>query len=309
MTRYCSFPHILLILVLVMASTTSQHAVGEIQNTSKAADPDINIYYWHRNYDSEVMQKILRLALEKTEDFNEEISVYRGSEITQGRAIKSLSRRSSKEVNLINVVPDETRIQALLPIYIAGDAGIMGLRVCLIKKQDSDKFSRIRALADLQKSNIVFGQSEHWPDTKILRDNGFKVVTTAVYEPLYAMLRAGRFNCFLRGVGEIRQELELYGGDDLSIEPSIVFSYPSTSLFFVNKKNKKLAARIELGLRRAVLDGSFSQFFEEHYQPALQELNLSSRRIIRLNNSLFDDIMLKKLTRPLEFSDAKLTVY
>lgn len=84
------------------------------------------------------------------------------------------------------------------------------------------------------------------------------------------MLGAGRFNCFLRSVGEVASDLKRRQTGGFTVEKHLLFSYQSTSLFFVNKENTRLATRLELGLRRAVLDGSFSKYFRETYARELK---------------------------------------
>lgn len=296
-------------LICVFMLTASQDVFSQDGNSTAKA-PKEKVFYWYRNYDSETLKQLLYLAFSKTEDFHPSSEFARSDEVPQGRALREIAAtKRSLNINLINVVPDEVRARDLLPIYVASDAGLIGLRVCVINTRDSAKFENIRSLQDIEQEGIVFGQSAHWPDTKILRANGMEVVTHVAYEPLYTMLRGNRFNCFLRGVGEVISDLKQFGGDDLVVEKNLLFSYPSTTLFFVSKEDKALAARVELGLRRAVLDGSFSEFFKEYYEPSMKELGIESRRVIRLNNPLLTDEMLKNLTRPPIFGDAKLLTY
>lgn len=278
--------------------------------SSASADPsDDKLVYWYRNYDIAPTYKLLQLALSETKDLYGDTVIVRGGEISQGRAVADLKAGKPERLRLVNVVPDPIRQGTLRPIYIAGDGGLVGLRICVIKPENQKLFGNIRSYNDLQINGIVFGQGEHWPDVKILMANGLNVITSAVYEPLFAMLRAGRFNCFLRSVGEIVSEIELYNNGDLAIEENLLFSYPSTSLFFVNKEDRRLAARLELGLRRAILNGRFSQYFHETFDKELQQLALSKRRVFRMNNPLLTDDMQRKLSRPPSFIDAKIQIY
>jgi len=122
-------------------------------------------------------------------------------------------------------------------------------------------------------------------------------MTSVHYESLFSMLLAQRFHCFLRGANEIFDDLERHKDDRLTIEPNLLFSYPSTSTFFVSKSNPELAARIELGLRRAILDGDFKRYFDKAYEDDIKRLNLSTRRVIRLNNPYISDEFLEKSTQ------------
>jgi hypothetical protein len=55
--------------------------------------------------------------------------------------------------------------------------------VYLIRKEDQAKFSAIKTLADLRKNTI--GQGAGWLDVKILKHNGFNVVTGSDYDGLF----------------------------------------------------------------------------------------------------------------------------
>ena len=80
-------------------------------------------------------------------------------------------------------------------------------------------------------------------------------------------------------------------------------------MFFVNKKDIDLAAQLELGLRRSLLDGSYKRFFQKACGNELQALKLSNRRVIRLNNPLISDTTLRKAGEPLMLNDGKLGVF
>ena len=279
-------------------------------DTGRGTSPPASspVVYWYRNYDVAAMYQVLDLALKETADLYGDTEILRGPEMTQGRAVLDLMH-AGKGVEVINIVPDEERERDLRPIYIASDGGLIGLRVCIINRDDQSRFEHIRSQQDLIDHGIVFGQGRHWPDSRILEANGLQVVRGTQYEKLFAMLRGRRFNCFLRGASEVDYDMRRYGNNDLMIERHLLFSYPSASIFFVNKANTALAARIELGLRRAILDGSYSDYFKRVYKTNLETLDFAGRHVIRLNNPLLSDEMLLKTAEELIFDDGKLEIY
>lgn len=290
--------------VLSEPISTAPFVVGHEQGDS----PD-EFVYWYRNYDSEPSLELLQLALDQTNDLFGDFVIKRSDEVTQGRAILDLKQEAKSSLQIINVVVNPEREESLIPIRIAADEGLIGLRVCVINKEDEGLFENIRSHQDIMERGIVFGQGVHWPDTEILRTNGFVVETSATFENLFPMLELRRFNCFLRGAGEARDDLKNHGENDFLIEKSLLFSYPSATLFFVNKSDRLLAARIELGLRRAILNGSYTEYFKRVYDDDLEDLRLSERRVIRLNNPLISDEILNKTSERPMFSDGKLDVY
>ncbi len=255
------------------------------------------IKLWYRNYDSAQTLGLLHLALSKTTHEYGSYEIVRGQKLSQRRALAALIRNQTYLLDVINAVVDDEREAALHPVRVVSDEGLIGYRVCLIHRDDLPRFENIRSHADITRSGIVFGQGAHWPDTRILRQNSLEVMTSVHYESLFSMLLAQRFHCFLRGANEIFDDLERHKDDRLSIEPNLLFSYPSTSTFFVSKSNPELAARIELGLRRAILDGDFKRYFDKAYEDDIKRLNLSTRRVIRLNNPYISDEFLEKSTQ------------
>ena len=217
--------------------------------------------------------------------------------MSQKRALATLIRQQGTSLDVVNAVIDNEREDALLPIRVISDEGLIGYRVCIIRRDDEKLFENIRGHLDINNRGIIFGQGAHWPDTKILKQNSLKVMTSVNYESLFSMLLAGRFQCFLRGANEAYEDLENHPYEQLMIEPNLLFSYPSTSTFFTSKTNPALATRIELGLRRAILDGSFAEHFAKTYQEDLKRLKLKSRRIIRLNNPYISDEFLERSTQ------------
>ncbi len=261
------------------------------------ANPVEEVVLWYRNFDAPHTRNLLELALEKTTAEYGPYVIQRGAEINQQRALASLVQNQRQLLEVMNVVIDDDREQSLIPIRVVSDEGLIGHRVCIVNKDDLPRFEGVRSHKDIMNRGIVFGQGAHWPDTDVLTENALEVMTSINYEDLFEMLIAKRFHCFLRGANEAVNDLKQHQDQRLMIEPNLLFSYPSTSTFFVNKENPRLAARIELGLRRAKLDGSFARYFEQTHAETLDTLNLNQRRVIRLNNPYISNEFLEKSTR------------
>lgn len=169
---------------------------------------------------------------------------------------------------------------SLAPVRIPLDRGILGWRLFLINKRDEARFAQIHTLADLAR--YAAGQQRDWADIAILRANGLKVADTAIYESMFKMLAADRFQYFPRGVGEIQAEKERNTDLDLEIEPTLALHYPVQTYFFVSRKNKRLHDLIESGLHAAQRDGSFDKLFEQYNGEALKKAKLENRRVFEL---------------------------
>lgn len=172
-----------------------------------------------------------------------------------------------------------------VPIY----KGLLGHRFLIIRKGDQAKFDRVKNIDDLRQ--IPLGQGTAWADTKILEANGLKVVKTMKYQNLFYMLDGARFDAFPRAVFEPFAEVDKRPELNLTVEKRLMLVYRYDFFLFVNKEKKKLARDLELGLKRAIEDGSFDKVFNSSpsVQEAIAKGDLGNRIVIPLNNPLITD--------------------
>ena len=205
-----------------------------------------------------------------------------GTPMLQGRALKQLA--VGGVIDVVWSMTSREREAELTPIRIPIDKGLLGWRIFLIKNQDAPRFANIQNLADLQQ--LQAGQGHDWPDTEILRANGFNVQGYSVFESLFNMLELGRFDYFPRSIMEIWAEEKSHAHMNLAVEQSVVLHYPTAYYFFVNKNNPTLARAIERGLRVAIKDGSFDTLFNKTYGDVVQRTRLHARKRFELTNPL-----------------------
>ena len=222
---------------------------------------------------------LLELALEKSRDQYGDYQLNAVMiDMPQGRALKMV-----EENNIIDVVWTMTSIereQHLQAIYIPLLKGLMGYRIGLIRKRDQAKFEKMDASGIKQ---TLMGQGTDWPDIDILHSNGFKVIGS-IDRKLVAMLLKGRFDYYPRAIHEPWRDLARY--PDVILDKRFLLNYPAPIYFFVNKANTKLAERIEYGLRKSIVDGSFDDLFYHHpiTQDMIQKSQLDQRTEIVLTN-------------------------
>jgi hypothetical protein len=200
----------------------------------------------------------------------------------QGRA-KSLLQHGQG----IDVVWAMTSIETeanLLPIRIPIFKGLISWRLLLIHQRHAEKFRQITSVHALQR--MVAGQGHDWPDTPILRANGFRVHGSSDYGSLFNMLKQNRIDFFPRSIVEIWDEADTHRNDGIIVEPAILLRYPSAFYFFVNKKNTHLAAELTAGLEMMIQDGTFDRLFHEYHDDAIGKAGLKTRMIIELDNPI-----------------------
>lgn len=204
--------------------------------------------------------------------------------MSQSRAIQLLRR--NKELDVVWSMITEQREAILLPVRIPLLKGLMGYRVLIIRQEDQARFSQVHTVEQLK--TFAAGQGHDWPDTKILRANGFNVATTSTYDGLFEMLLARRYDFFPRSIGEVTGELQEYGQSGIMLQPDLVLYYLSPMYFFVAPENHKLADRLEAGLRAAIKDGSFDKAFHNYLfsEQKVARHWLKNKKIFELNNPL-----------------------
>lgn len=238
---------------------------------------------WYRNYDNPAIRSLVELALRKTSEYGE-FRIIRSTEISQGRALRELANPKSRILDIANVATSEERETFLKAIPVPVDGGLLGFRVCLVLPEQLRLFEGVSSLEDIRKRDIRIGQGAHWPDTPILEANGIAVITHTRYEILFGMLRNKRFDCYARGVSEVLFDLEHNKADDLVIEPNILLAYAMPSYLFVSPDDHETAQRLQVGLERAIMDGSFALYLKNWFGKAVSALGLDRRSVITLEN-------------------------
>ncbi|HEA3131725.1 TPA: ABC transporter substrate-binding protein [Aeromonas hydrophila] len=255
-----------------------------------AQESEIRVWNQMLDHPSPIVMRVFLRALELTEPEYGSFQLIRSRSMEQGRAIRAL------EVGGLDIAvfaPDAKREQTLLSIPFPIEKGLLGWRVCLIRSDRIAPFYKISSLSGWKKSGLTIGQLTTWPDTNVLRSNGLKLELTPIYESLFKMLRKGRFDCFLRSVIEVEDEVKKH--PDLIIEKNILFRYPLPLLYFVSPANPKLAERVQLGLSRVKASGEYEKIFKESLKNNSVMSTIGKRRVIDIENNDLSPILKRSL--------------
>ncbi|WP_289027985.1 amino acid ABC transporter substrate-binding protein [uncultured Paraglaciecola sp.] len=242
------------------------------------------ITYPSPDVDSDIMTtypvELLTLALDQT-GVNYELNPS-SNQLTKIKALNRLE--DNREVNLVWGMTSIQREENLHPIRIPLFKGLIGWRLLLIRDDMSERFKYIQSLEHLIKLSPVQGRD--WPDTKILRSNGFDVIVNQGQGNLLNMLATAQGDFYPRSLAEIWHELEsLEGTKGLSVQPTLGIRYPAAVYFFVNKNNSPLAHLIEVGLEKAIKNGNFEEMFLKTFQGYIERADLQNRNFYQLENT------------------------
>lgn len=223
--------------------------------------------------------RMVRLALSKIDtryDFKID-----PAEVSQARNIADVAEGRS---DLLWAATNQEMENQLLPIRIPLYKGLLGHRIFIINPASQARFDTVKTFEDLKR--FTFGQGTTWADSDILASNGLTVVRTNKYHSLFYMVDGGRFDAFPRGVQEPWGELQSLPNLPLAVEKRIMLVYRMPFYLFTSKNNTKLAADLELGLNRAIADGSFDEVFynDPMVRDVLEKANLENRLVFPLNN-------------------------
>lgn len=204
---------------------------------------------------------VLTLALEKTIEYGT-YEVRFSAPLEQGRAIQDLAHDSRIDVYWAGA--SEARARQLNEIPIPLVNGMLGMRLFAINEVDRQRFSDVSSLADL--ANMTACQGRHWPDSNILAAAGLAVQRVSSYELMWRMLERRRCDYFPRGVHEIYTEVAAreQAYDGLMIYPNLGIYYPLPMYFYTAPEQQALAERLEVGLERAIDDGSLTELIRSH---------------------------------------------
>jgi len=224
--------------------------------------------------------KLLQLALDRVDkDYR---LVASPLIMNQGRALIQL--RKGVNVDVVWSMTSRERESNLRPIRIPIHKGLIGWRLFLINVRDRYNLERKLTLDLLQKYKFV--QGHDWPDTDILRANGFDVFGTPDYKRIFDMLARSRVDFFPRSIIEIWDEAKEHKKQGIVVDKKKLLIYPAAAYYFVSPQNVALAIDIEKGLSLLIKEGTFDALFNEYYNDIIKKAELGARQIYRLNNPL-----------------------
>lgn len=197
---------------------------------------------------------------------------------------RQMSDLNSGVLDVMWTATSVTYEEDLLALYYPIYKGILGMRIGIIRSDNTRIFDGVETLSDLQAFKPGSGRT--WADTEILESNGLNVIKTSKYPNLFYMLEGGRFDYFPRGIHEPWTEIEDNSHLNLTVEPNVSMSYKMPMYFFVKKDNVVLARRLNAAIESLIADGSFDKMFfaDADVQSAFEKSNIKNRRIIELNN-------------------------
>jgi hypothetical protein len=228
---------------------------------------------------------ILRTALERTREKWGAYHMQPSRRMTEERQAHEI-QHASGELTVMYLSPTPAYEKMMTPVRIPVDKNASGYFVFLIRKENQACLDTVQTLSELRDFRCGLGKG--WVDVGIMQSQGFTIVTGSNYNGLFEMLMAKRFTIFPRSIVEIIGEYEARKEKmpELHIEERLLFYYPLPMYFWFAKttEGKRLADRVEEGMRAMIADGTYDRIFDEHFRKNIERLQLNKRRLLVIEN-------------------------
>jgi hypothetical protein len=237
---------------------------------------------------------LLKLALEETEQRYGKTIIRTVPHPGQERVMRLLA-----DGNFYDIVWSGSSIKrnnVLLNIPFPIFKGGLGWRGMVIRKQDSERFSKINSINDL--SQLIACQGLHWPDADVLELNGLSVYRASRFDAMLQMVVLKRCDYLPLSIFEGEAELALVSKSfpELVFQQDVILKYPLMMNFFVHKNNFALAERIFLGLTKLDESGRYLHYMQQKRltKNAFPLEKYRSSKVIELKNTNINNAELKE---------------
>lgn len=198
----------------------------------------------------------------------------------QQRAEKLL--KEGRDIDLAWFAATTNRAKELEYIPIPLYQGLHGNRILLIKNGSQSKFSNVEALTDL--TGFMGLARASWTDYDILVKNGLQVDGSMGYRAMVKALGLGLADYFPRSALTVFREASSNQGHDIAIESNLVLQYPIYHLLFLGRKSPETNLLLQRGFNNLYQSGEYQNLFMRYYNQRINTLDLSKRRILKLDN-------------------------
>lgn len=238
---------------------------------------------------------VLSRALEVTSEFGELTVSLHPQPMSQSRQLRSVLEGS---VDVMWSVTSKSRERKLTPIRLPLLRGYSGHRIIVVNKKEKAQFEGITSLKILKEKKFV--QGSDWPDLKILKANGFGVMSedwSTWFSSMYLLVERNVVDGFPRNIIEIHNDIQHFDTSTLAIDENHLITYPNYEYFFVRSDKQQLANRIRLGLIRLIQSGELEEIFHsiDSHLLANELLNDPKRQVHQLENPF--------IPGPLDYAD------
>ena len=192
------------------------------------------------------------------------------------------------DINLIYGMrtKDKDSKQQIVPVRNGLTNGLIGQRVLLIRRADTEVFAHVQSVDDLKRTGLIAGFGAGWGDTKVWKGAGLPLYEhTAPWSTVYAMVAAGNrhVDYLPRGVIEVLDEARVH--PELVVEQHLLMDYPADFGFYLASSAASYRPIIERALREAEASGLKARLIDEAFGADIKALGLDRRLHLHLSTA------------------------
>ncbi len=173
---------------------------------------------------------------------------------------------------------DKDNKEQIVPVRNALTNGLIGQRVLLIRRADTEVFAHVKSVDDLKHTRLIAGFGAGWGDAKVWKATGLPLYEhTAPWSTIYAMVAAGNrhVDYLPRGVIEVTNEAREH--PELVVEQHLLMDYPADFGFYLAASAASYRPIIERALKEAETTGLKARLIEEAFGADIKALGLNRR--------------------------------
>jgi hypothetical protein len=267
------------VLVILLSAAQSVYSMDRVRLLKSQSDLDNRDT--HKN-------EVLTRALELTEPEYGSFSItIDGPRMSRKRALAAM--QTGELVNVFMSPASSAWDEVAIAIKVPIRRGLLSYRLLLVHKADLPKFKKVKTAEDLRRFSV--GLQTGWEAVEIFNQVGFQTVVTPSYDGLFKMLDIHRFSFIPRGINDVFDEIDSHKvlTPNVVIEPTLALYIVQPTYVYVSQTEPRLAQRISKGLDLMVKSGELKKIFYKNFGAALERAKLNQRRLIKIDNPIFED--------------------
>jgi hypothetical protein len=178
---------------------------------------------------------------------------------------------------------DKDSNKQIVPVRNSLTNGLIGQRVLLIRRADTEVFAQVHAVDDLKSTKLIAGFGAGWRDAKVWKSAGLPLYEHAApWTTIYAMVAAGNrhVDYLPRGVIEVLEEARAH--PELAVEQHLLMDYTGDFGFYLASSATSYRPIIERALKEAEATGLKARLIDEAFGADIKALGLNRRLHLHL---------------------------
>ena len=263
-------------LALILLLTATSLRAESIEDAGANFDRGVLTYVAERDGPHRYYVDVLQHAVDRA---NLNLRIELLHDIPRKRTQTMLA---NNQLSVKVLVRSRKRDTMFTPVRVGLTNGLIGTRILLVPRGESNRYANVRSLQDFRELDLVGAFGTGWYDVKVWERNKLRFMTVdGDWDPIFPMLASRKrgIDYFSRGANEVVANARDY--PDLEIEPRLALVYDRDFIFYLSPSTARYRDALEQALQDMRREGEFERLQQKHWGEILGELDLERR--IRLD--------------------------